>query len=147
MRIVRYELEITDYQQLQPLWPGRILSIAPGRTIDPRTGMEIPNAHRNQKIDVWGIDNSDSPNVAAAPVLGVWIIGTGNPMPDGTWPGIPALDPDALFHGTAVMLNGLVWHVFSAIVGEAPTSPQAITARSVDDMAEQIAARHRKGRA
>ena len=138
MRIVRYELEITDYQQLQPLWPGRILSIAPGRL----HGLTSP---RDQKIDAWGIDNSKSVLKAAAPILGVWVIGTGHPIPDGTDPRIPALDPDAIFHGTCVMENRLVWHVFSTVVGTADhLRPDHIAASSVDDMAAQIAARHRR---
>lgn len=76
------------------------------------------------------------------PVLGVWIVGTGNPMPE------EMIAADALFHGTCVMENNLVWHVFSAVVGEAanPTAepPQAYS--TVDDMVEQLKARHAERR-
>jgi hypothetical protein len=138
MRIVRYPLEIVDYQQVQPLWPGRVLSVAPGRLIDPATGMEIEYAHRDQKIDMWCIDDSGNPAAGPTPILGVWIVGTGHPMPPGL------LDNDTnCFHGTCVMANGLVWHVFTTIDGVAEQTPQPLgEVSSIDDMIDHIKARH-----
>jgi hypothetical protein len=145
MRIVRYPLEIVDYQQVQPLWPGRILSVAPGRREYVPGRADTPRPMREQRIDMWAIDNSDAPKQANVngprlpPVLGVWIVGTGNPID-------PAMiEADALFHGTCVMENNLVWHVFSAVVGQAedPKREPAPTYSSVDDMVERIKERRR----
>lgn len=137
MRIVRYPLEIVDYQQLQPLWPGHILSVAPGRLTHPFNPQ--PAAVTEQGIDMWAFDNDENRGDRLPPVLGVWIVGTGNPID-------PAMfEADAMFHGTCVMANGLVWHVFSAVIGQAEERkiepPPAYS--SVDDMVERIKERRR----
>lgn len=130
MRIVRYPLDIVDYQQLQPLWPGRVLSVAPGRDHMDFTA--------RQRIDMWCIDDATGRGDELPPVLGVWVIGTGNPMPAGL------VDDDShAFHGTCVMDNGLVWHVFTTLEGPAfaPAPPEP-AAGSVDEMIERIKERH-----
>lgn len=141
-QILRYTLELVEYQQLQPMWPGRILSVKPGRL--PNTGRPLTQLDiAQQKIDVWAIANPEWEHAGPPPVLGVWILGTGNPWP---MTGPNAITPNAMFHDTAVMANNLVWHVFSDLVGYAPESENAITATSVDDMAAQIRERHAKRR-
>lgn len=139
MRIVRYPLEIVDYQQLQPLWPGRVLSVAPGRPELVPGRLDTPRPALPQKIDMWCIDNEDKRRGLPAPVLGVWIVGTGNPIdPD-------MFNADALFHGTCVMGDGLVWHVWTAVVGEAEQVEQPAARPeygSVDDLLESIKVRH-----
>lgn len=137
MRIVRYPLEIVDYQQVQPLWPGRILSVAPGRREYVPGRVDTPRPQREQRIDMWAFDNDDNRGDRPLPVLGVWIVGTGNPID-------PAMfEADAMFHGTCVMENNLVWHVFSAVIkvvdDPKPEPPPSYS--SVDDMVERIKAR------
>lgn len=148
MRIVRYALEIVDYQQLQPLWPGRVLSVGahcyerePGRYDDDPPGgywRELPRDEYS--IDIWCTDNEDKrPTNQLAPVLGVWIVGTGNPFPQAM------LDADAMFHGTVDMRDASMgaWHVWSAIVGTAANPEHGYgEVSSIDDMVEKIKARH-----
>lgn len=137
MRIVRYALEIVDYQQLQPLWPGRVLSVGISKEVnmDGVTPM----------IDMWCTDNNDKrPASQLPPVLGVWIVGTGNPFPQAM------LDADALFHGTVDMRHAGsggfgAWHVWSAIVGTAANPESGFgEVSSIDDMVNKIKARHAK---
>ncbi|WAB10180.1 hypothetical protein SEA_GRAVAILLIA_71 [Mycobacterium phage Gravaillia] len=129
MRIVRYPLDVVDYQQVQPLWPGRILSVAPGR-------VEDAEAYK-QHIDMWAVDDDPNRGDRLPPILGVWIVGTGNPIPAAL------IENDAMFHGTCVMKSGLVWHVFTAVIGHAenPKAEPAPAYSSVDDMVERIRAR------
>lgn len=137
MRIVRYPLEIVDYQQVQPLWPGRILSVGAGTTDD--RGRELPIDR--YRIDMWAMDNDEHRGTRLPPVLGVWVVGTGNPID-------PAMfEADALFHGTVDMraAGAGAWHVFSAVIGQAEERkiepPPSYS--SVDDMVERIKARRR----
>lgn len=152
MRIVRYELEIVDYQQIQPLWPGRILAVKPGRLIHPFNPQ--PMTIENQKIDMWCVDDSDNAP-SWPPILGVWIVGTGNPMPEDVvnrhhgrtgpyvYDGGP-LAADVEFKDTCVMANGLVWHVFTSIVGYVqPVETGYGEVSSVDDIANKVADRRR----
>lgn len=145
MRIVRYTLEILDYQQLQPLWPGRILSVGACPPYDDTGGEKPLDDPRRYRIDMWAIDNDTKRDGKPVPVLGVWIVGTGQPLPTD--------DPyfaAAIFHGTVDLRHGGpqphgagAWHVFTAVVGTAEATglePHAYS--SVDDMAEQIKARH-----
>lgn len=138
MRIVRYELAMQEYQQVQPLWPGHVLSV--GKHEYDHRGDELELSRK--AIDMWCIDNDERRGDRLPPILGVWIIGTGNPIP-------PALiEADALFHGTVDMrpYRG-AWHVFSAVVGLATGTepPERPEYGSVDAMVERIKAR--RGRA
>lgn len=139
MRIVRYPLEITDYQQVQPLWPGRVLSVG-ARRYDGKTCVELPRSE--YAIDMWCFDNDEHRGPRLPPVLGVWIVGTGNPID-------PAMfDADAMFHGTVDMRDAGMgaWHVFSAVVGEAaePQIEPGVLPKygSVDEYLEALKARH-----
>jgi hypothetical protein len=88
---------------------------------------------------MWCIDNDEKRGDRPPPLLGVWIVGTGHPMPPELFAA------DALFHGTCVMGNGLVWHVWTAVVGEAETvEPPTRKPEygSVDDLLESLKARH-----
>lgn len=168
MRIVRYELEIVDYQQVQPLWPGRILAVKPGRIGLPLTPVSAADVigtdyydgqggywrSPEQKIDMWCVDAEvpvDEIPPTQIPVLGVWIVGTGNPMPDEVERSfrhqIPALiaDPSEPQHQeTCVMSDGLVWHVFTAVVGQVqPIETGYGEVSSVDDIAAKVAERRR----
>lgn len=151
MRIVRYELAIIDFQQVQPLWPGTIVGMKPGRLL--RGGREI--SARDQVIDLWCIDDSsNTPN--RAPILGIYVIGTGNPMPPDMvnpmhgnveghqFDGGP-LAPGVRYVDTAVMADGLVWHVFTRTLGLAAAADTGFgEVSSVDDIAEQVAERQRQ---
>lgn len=144
MRIFRYPLEIVDYQQLQPVWPGRILAV--GAHMYDDNGLEIPLDSPERGIDLWATaaDPHDR-NVARdnglrtlAPVLGVWIVGTGNVFPDGI------RNHDALFHGTVDMRPHLgVWHVWTAVVGHEPETPQPLgEVDSIGGLVEKMKTRH-----
>lgn len=87
--IHHFELEITDYQEISLPSAHQLLSVAPSR-------YEI-----GQKIDLWALVKESHHNVLR-PIV---IVGTGNPIPD-LFPLVGS------FLGTAVMRNGLVWHVF-----------------------------------
>lgn len=141
MRIVRYPLEIVDYQQLQPLWPGRILSVGATPPFDEHGRERALDDPLRFRVDLWALDNDANRRDAAPPILGVWIVGTGNPIdPD-------MLDADALFHGTVDHRRdgGGAWHVFTAVVGvaESPEPVERPAYTSVDDMLERIKARRR----
>lgn len=97
MRIIRHELEITDYQEIR-VPEGEFLSVAVSRSAP------------NTAIDMWTLDKETNPRPR---VVAVYVVGTGNPMPteldtDGKfltrWP--------RTFLGTVVTPSGLVWHVF-----------------------------------
>lgn len=137
MRIVRYRLEIQDYQQVQPLWPGRVLSVGRHTHAD---GRELPMSEWG--LDMWCVDNDAHRGDRLPPVLGVWIVGTGNPIDENMF-----LEHDALFHGTVDMRDAGAgaWHVFSAVIGEAerPQPVERPRFGSVDDMVERIKARRR----
>lgn len=103
MRILRHQIAITDYQEIELLGKGQLLSVAVSRTI-PEHG-----------IDLWSLDYQSSPRPYMQP-RAVYVIGTGNPMPDelldhDEWSGYPKL-PQRRFIGTVVTPNGFVWHVF-----------------------------------
>jgi hypothetical protein len=143
MRIVRYELEIVDFQQLQPLWPGHILSVGAHRYNSD--GTELPRAL--YAIDIWCLD--DDPNRPKSgdpddqpPVLGVWIVGTGNPMPQDL------MYNGADFRGTVDMRpHASAWHVFTAIMGHAETIDDTTIAADTPEAAvEAMAQRHRDRR-
>jgi hypothetical protein len=153
MRIVRYELEIVEYQQIQPLWPGRLLAVKPGRYQefpygDPRWMTQ------NQKIDMWCIDDSGN-GPRRPPILGVWIVGTGHPMPEAIVnPAFGKAPPYAYdggprragveFEDTCVMANGLEWHVFTSVVGYVQTVETGYgEVSSADDIASKVADRRR----
>lgn len=96
MRIIRHELDITHYQVVPLDGSGELLSVAQSRT-EPNT-----------LIDLWSIDQQRQVTL----FVGVYIIGTGHPMP-------PELsDPERFskFLGTVVTPSGLVWHVFQGPV-------------------------------
>lgn len=154
MRIVRYELEIVDYQQVQPLWPGSIVAVKPGRLGDTTRFASFELAAFAQKIDMWCIDDSgNAPR--RPPILGVWIVGTGHPMPEvivnsdhgSTPPHVfdgGALAAGVLHIATCVMANDLVWHVFSKIVGYAEKIDAGLgEVSSVGDIANKVADRRR----
>ncbi|WP_431231508.1 DUF7352 domain-containing protein [Mycolicibacterium psychrotolerans] len=143
MRIVRYPLEIVDFQQVQPLWPGRVLSVGIGveqrRREVPADGLHGAHHVYDPTIDMWCIDNDANRGDRLAPVLGVWIVGTGNPIDPAM------LAADALFHGTVDMRanDAGAWHVFTAVVGEAerPEPVKRPEYGSVDEMVDEIRAR------
>lgn len=142
MRIVRYPLEIQQYQQVQPLWPGSILGVVASPPYD-ENGYERPlDDPRRYRIDLYCFDNDTNRGDRLPPILGVWIIGTGNPIPQAMF------DADALYHGTVDFRpHGGAWHVFSAVVGLAESSEIEPVPQygSVDEMAARIRARHARG--
>lgn len=100
MMIKRLSLDVTDYQTVALTDGAKILHVAPCRT-----GAE--------RIDLWFLDPEDWPGVEFS--TGIYIVGTGNPMPDRLRPiGLPV--PQPRYIGTCVMPSRLVWHVFSGPV-------------------------------
>lgn len=98
-RILRYELDITDHQEL-PLDSNSVpVSVAVSRT-DP-----------NGKIDLWVLVNDGSgtptPFNGSKRNRSVLIAGTGHPIP-------PGVNVTHKFIGTVVTPSDLVWHVFVA---------------------------------
>lgn len=140
-RVVRYPLPIVPYQQLQPLWPGQILGVALGQYDD--RGHEL--AFDKHRVDMWGLDNDDARGTRLPPILGVWMVLTGEAFPDSLLENAA----DAIHHGTIDRrpYAGAL-HVFSAVVGYATRPEPEPTPHysSVDDMAAQIAARHKAAR-
>lgn len=110
MRIIRHELEITDYQTIDLPSQGDLLSVAKSRT------------EENRNIELWSLDYE----YGAARTAAVYIIGTGNPMPsqlhdpaqvrfENHFVGVLPT-PWRKFIGTVVTPIGLVWHVFEGPV-------------------------------
>lgn len=155
MRIVRYELELVNYQQVQPLWPGRVMAVKPGRYQEFPLG--DPRWMTNeQKVDMWCIDDSENAPPYRPPILGVWIVGTGHPLPEAVVnPAYGKLQSQHIYDGgplaagvefedTCVMANGLVWHVFTSVVGYMqPVEAGYGEVSSVDDIADKVAERRR----
>ncbi|QDH84948.1 hypothetical protein SEA_Phreeze_84 [Mycobacterium phage Phreeze] len=106
MKIYRFPLKITDYQEIRMPPSYQILSVAPAREPYLRPSGYLGGNVRVQGIDMWAkVDNIEIP---AQYPLGVYLVGTGNPWPTMEKSGahIPLN-----FIGTCVMENGLVWHV------------------------------------
>lgn len=109
MRIIRHQIEITDYQVIK-MPRGERLSVAASRTLPERD------------IDLWSLDMEDG----SSDWSGIYVIGTGNPMPDILRSnqerfnqGDPIVAGDMRwrrFIGTVVTPSGLVWHVFEGTV-------------------------------
>jgi hypothetical protein len=89
-RILRWSIGITDLQYLEVPAPGRILSVAQSR--------EVPD----HGIDLWTVARTGAQDITRT----IYVVGTGNPMPD---PGPMGMD----FIGTVVTPSGLIWHVFA----------------------------------
>ncbi|OHU48122.1 hypothetical protein [Mycobacteroides chelonae] len=119
MRIIRHALRVDDYQEVTLPNDGDLLSVAQSRT--------SPNC----LIDLWSLDFE----YGEGWTKGIYIVGTGNPMPeqlrDSAYKrdrreqyrahpglvydyGVPEDDPKPWrrFLGTVVTPSGLVWHVF-----------------------------------
>ncbi|HVQ84668.1 MAG TPA: hypothetical protein VMS84_07940 [Mycobacterium sp.] len=94
-RILRYPLELTEYQELSIGWPAEVLTVAIGKDGD---------------IDLWAmvLDEQDSRHDPVT--VPIYIVGTGHPMPR-------EIEPDNLgafssYLGTVVM-DRYVWHIFT----------------------------------
>ncbi|AHG24476.1 hypothetical protein PBI_DAMIEN_85 [Mycobacterium phage Damien] len=106
MKIYRFPLKITDYQEISLSPSYQIISAAPSRDSYLRPSGYPGGNVRVQGIDLWAkVDNTDVPVETR---LGVYLVGTGNPWPTKGKGGayIPLN-----FIDTCVMENGLVWHV------------------------------------
>lgn len=107
-KIFRTQLKILDYQEITINANSSLLSVAPARdTYKHESG--YPGGHIDvQGIDLWYINRPEmDPNFPELKkLLGIYVIGTGNPIPNaiGT--------SRTHFLGTCVMSNDLVWHVF-----------------------------------
>lgn len=101
MRIIRHPIHITDYQAVDLPAAGELLSVAASLTAP------------DYEIDLWSLDyeRGDPRQV------GVYVIGTGHPMPEQ----LRNVYPDAFreFVGTVVTPSGLVWHLFQGPLMEA----------------------------
>jgi len=88
-RIFKYPLELTDHQTIT------IRSFTPC--------MDVLHVDmQNDTITLWAENDVTGPEVE----IDVFIVGTGNPMPNG-----------AILHiGTVVDAHGFVWHVFTTHV-------------------------------
>ena len=109
MRILRHELDITDYQTL-PLPVGEVLSVAASRT------------QPELKIDLWALDRETDRRVRTS---AFYIVGTGHPMPERLETELERFERDAShdpdrywrrFIGTIVTPGWMVWHVFQGPV-------------------------------
>ena len=98
MRILKYELRITDQQKIHTDY----FHIQP-----------LSVAEQNGKLMLWAKVYEDSPPEYQADSLTVNIVGTGQDSRD--------FDCDD-FLGTVVMSNGFVWHVFARRVATKHTS-------------------------
>ena len=102
MRILRYPLELTEYQELKVGWPARVLSVALGKggNIDLWAACADPEERVSAESSI-PIPDMPVPDDVLVPI---YIVGTGKPMPEElTWPG---------FLGTVVM-GDYVWHIWT----------------------------------
>lgn len=92
--IYRYQLPVKDESKLRLPVNHKLLSVAPGRD--------------GYYVDLWA-EVDFVPDDRGTPKVGriFYIVGTGHRMPEGE------LD----YIGTAVMPDGLVWHVYAEPVG------------------------------
>lgn len=92
MRILRHQIGVVDSQILTLPGGGTLLSAAVSRTAPEHA------------IDVWSL----TPQVQGAHTeIEVFVIGTGNPIPDAAQEALLM----GKFLGTVVTPAGLVWHV------------------------------------
>jgi len=91
MRILKYKLEITDHQRIE---------------VGNNQAIPLSVAEQNGKLMLWAnvLEDHYPKNVTGTIIVD--IIGTGNLCYDGS---VNLHN----FIGTAVMANGLVWHVFA----------------------------------
>ena len=92
--IYRFNLKLTDYQEISLPTSHEVLSVAPARDT-----YDFGDGRKTFGIDLWARVSKSHHNKA----IGIWVIGTGHPYPE---------EFDLSFVGTAVMQNKLVWHVF-----------------------------------
>jgi hypothetical protein len=85
LRVLRYQLDITDYQQVVMREPAKVVSVAQSRS------------NPNGVIDLWAIGGDEYQSRQ----VDIFIVGTGHPMPGFI-----------NFLGTVITPNGLVWHVW-----------------------------------
>jgi hypothetical protein len=113
MRIIRHQIAITDYQEIDLPSDGKLLSVA-----QVRTPVLV-----NHALDVWSIDYQRGNGRTVA----IHVVGTGNPMaadlahqlapePGTAFPVAAWSAPRDSFLGTVVTPNELVWHVFEGTV-------------------------------
>jgi len=86
-RIWKYELQVTDMQQVEVPKGAKLLSVA----------------NQNGALCLWAIVDASKPRETRH----IEIIGTGNPVPTD-------MGVDRKFIGTAV-INPFVWHVFERL--------------------------------
>ncbi len=94
MRIIRHQIAITDYQEIDLPASGKALSVAMSR---------IPEL-QNHALDLWSADYESGP----PKTLAIYVVGTGNPMPDGINP--------RLVHWHRRHPRLLVWHAFQGLI-------------------------------
>lgn len=112
MRVIRHQIAITDYQELKVPDRQHLMSVAVSRT-DP-----------NMAIDLWSLDRERGYPPERWPAVGIYVVGTGNPMSDRLETDDERFETgkDSLagygrkFIGTVVTPSGLVWHVFQGPV-------------------------------
>jgi len=100
MKILKYELKITDRQTIKVNGSkAHILSVA----------------EQDGKLMMWAMVSAES-GFSQDPYLDVFIIGTGNELPNNLVPHDGPFSNNVPFVGTVVMSNGLVWHVFAETI-------------------------------
>lgn len=87
MRIYKYDLEITDMQDIKTFRGARVLSAA----------------EQDGKLRIWALVDIDEEYRNKS----IQIIGTGNPI------SYNIAEYNWEFVGTVLMSNGLVWHIFA----------------------------------
>lgn len=88
MRIWKFELSITDVQEVDIPFPARVLSVG----------------NQRDELVLWALVDPDDELMTVK----IRIVGTGNPFDFELFDDAR----QAKFIGTVLMGNGLVWHVF-----------------------------------
>jgi hypothetical protein len=65
-RILRYPIDLEEYQELEVGWPARILTVALGK---------------DGGIDLWAVTSDEEDTPRDPVVVPIYIVGTGHPMP------------------------------------------------------------------
>lgn len=95
-RIYKYELKITDIQDLLLPEGAKIISV----------GMQIPHGEKKERLFLWAIVDRDQPLVARK----IRVFGTGHKM---------YCEHELDFIGTVQMTTApLVWHIFEDYIKE-----------------------------
>jgi hypothetical protein len=97
-RILRFPLELQEYQELTIGWPAEVLSVALGK---------------DGNIDLWAIVVDEDDSRRRPMTVPIYIVGTGHPIPREVNMEPPQVLGDRHGYLGTVVMDRYVWHIFT----------------------------------